>query len=90
MGKRWDLCVSHKDKGGQWRSQKVGVIFEGDKGQLNVKVDPGIAISTPEGVNITGWLPKEDDGRRGGSRRSNNDDGGGFDAPPPDDTEIPF
>ncbi len=64
--KRWDLCVSHKDRQDKWRSTKIGVIFEGDKGQLNIKIDPGVSISTPEGVNLTGWEPKE--GGRGEPR----------------------
>lgn len=60
--KRWDLCVGHKDKNDKWRSTKVGVIFEGDKGQLNLKIDPGISIASIDGVTITGWIPRPKDG----------------------------
>lgn len=66
--KRWDLCVSHKDKNEKWRSVKVGVIFEGDKGQLQIRIDPGVSVGTPDGVMLTGWLPKERDERAGGAR----------------------
>lgn len=63
MSKRWDLCVAHKDKkSDKWRSTKVGVIFEGEKGQLNVKIDHGISIASLEGVTITGWIPRPKDG----------------------------
>lgn len=85
---RWDLCVSHKDKkSDKWRSQKVGVIFQGDKGQLNIKIDPGISISSLEGVQITGWLPKEKDGQLGGGRADSGSYGGGGAG---DDDGIPF
>jgi hypothetical protein len=86
--KRWDLTVAAKDKSGNWRSNKVGVIFEGDKGQLQIRIDPGVAISSPEGVLVTGWLPKERDdgarnsGPRGGGRAPADDAGQGDDSIP--------
>lgn len=90
--KRWDLCVSHKDKNDKWRSTRVGVVFEGDNGQLNIKIDPGVSVSTPDGVNLTAWEPKErgESQRGSGQRRSS---GGGGEGPsnygnPNDD--IPF
>lgn len=87
--KRWDLCVSHKDKKtDKWRSNKVGVIFEGDKGKLQVRIDPGVSISTPDGVLCTGWLPKERD-ERGGRSESRGGGGGGGGHSSADD-DIPF
>lgn len=81
MGKRWDLSVSHKSKDGKWRSSRVGVVFEGDKGQLQIRIDPGVSVSTPEGVLLTGWLPKEGGGSRqqrsGGDTGAYQGDGGG-------------
>lgn len=87
--RRWDLSVSHKDKSGKWRSSRVGVMFEGDKGQFNIKIDPGVSISTPEGVNLTAWPPKERDGGNGG-RRGNDDQGGGGQYGGDDHDQIPF
>jgi hypothetical protein len=77
--KRWDLTVSHKDKNGKWRSQKVGAVFAGDKGQLNIKLDPGISIYQTEGVNITAWEPKEHDGQQRGGGGRGQSSGGGYD-----------
>lgn len=84
--RRWDLCVASKGKDGQWRSNKVGVIFEGDGGKLQIKIDPGVSISSPDGVLVTGWLPKERDGeqRRGGGPRESNGPGA------TNDDQIPF
>lgn len=89
--KRWDLCVSHKDKNEKWRSVKVGVIFEGDNGQLQIRIDPGVSVGTPDGVMLTGWLPKERD-ERGGQHRSSGGGGGGGYGPPSTggDDDIPF
>lgn len=83
--KRWDLSLSHKDKQDKWRSTRVGVIFEGDKGQLQIRIDPGVSISTPEGVLLTGWIPKDRD-ERGGRGESR---GGSHASSGPDD-DIPF
>lgn len=97
--KRWDLCVSHKDeKTDKWRSTRVGVVFEGDNGQLNIKIDPGVSVSTPKGVNLTAWEPKERGestrgGGAGGSGRGENRGGGGGGYGPPNtgtDDDIPF
>lgn len=94
--KRWDLCLSHQDKGGKWRSTKVGVIFEGREGRLNIRIDPGVSISTPEGVLLTGYPPKERDdaprGGRGGGGYSGGGGsyGGGPGATVDDDDSIPF
>lgn len=91
--KRWDLCVSHKDKNDKWRSTRVGVVFEGDNGQLNIKIDPGVSVSTPEGVNLTGWEPKEREGSSGGGRGRGENRGGGGGYGPPNtgsDDDIPF
>lgn len=93
--KRWDLCVSHKDKNDKWRSTRVGVVFEGDNGQLNIKIDPGVSVSTPDGVNLTAWEPKERGESRGGgggrreSRRGGND-GAGYGPPNDGSDDIPF
>lgn len=79
MGKRWDLSVSHKDKNGKWRSSRVGVVFEGDKGQLQIRIDPGVSVSTPDGVLLTGWVPQDGDSRGGGRGGGRNRDRGGMD-----------
>lgn len=85
--KRWDLCVSHKDKNDKWRSTRVGVVFEGDNGQLNIKIDPGVSVSTPDGVNLTAWEPKE----RGESGQRKPQQGRGPSAGyPDDDSDVPF
>lgn len=89
MGQRWDLTVSSKDKHGKWRSNRVGVIFEGKEGRLEIRIDPGVALSTPEGVLVTGYLPRErDEGARSQGPRS----GASQAQPsfPADDSEIPF
>jgi hypothetical protein len=91
--KRWDLTTSHKDRTGKWRSTKIGVVFAGDKGQLNIKLDPGVAIYQTEGVNITAWEPKENDGQRGGRSGgggSRPGDGGFGDGAMDDGDSIPF
>ena len=95
-GQRWDLSASHKDKNGKWRSTRVGVVFEGKKGELQIRIDPGLSVSTPEGVLLTGWLPKEGDssGPRGGGRSSGggggSTGGGGGGYPDDDGDSIPF
>jgi len=89
-GKRWDLSVSHKDKQGNWRSSRVGVIFEGDKGQLQIRIDPGVSVSTPEGVLLTGWIPKPRDGQGSGRPQSGGGGGGGGDSYDDGDSGIPF
>lgn len=89
-GKRWDLVSSHKDKGGTWRSTRVGVVFLGDKGELQIRVNPGISVATPEGCLLTGYEPKPRDDQRGNGRQSQQS--GGFDGGGPEDDQdsIPF
>jgi len=36
MTDRYDAVVSRKDKGGKWRSTKIGVAFPSENGRINV------------------------------------------------------
>jgi hypothetical protein len=94
MSKRWDLTVSHKDRGDKYRNTKVGVIFEGDKGELRIRIDPGISISSVDGVYVTGYLPRErDEGARGNGgprQRVASNDHPESDYLPASNDEIPF
>lgn len=65
MGKRWDLVVSTK-KGERYNNTKVGVVFENDNGSLNIVVDKGISISSPDGTYLNAYIPRPRDESGGG------------------------
>lgn len=62
---RWELSVSHKDKTGKNRYCRVGVMFETANG-FSLKIDPGVSISTPEGVSLWANVPRERDRQQPG------------------------
>lgn len=36
MTERYDAVVSRKDRGGKWRSTRIGAAFPGENGRINV------------------------------------------------------
>ena len=82
MATRYDAVLSHKDKNDKTRYTKVGVMFVNDKGQMSMKVDPGVSIATPEGVWLNFYEPKARDDQRGnGAQRQAS---GGYEGPDED------
>lgn len=59
MGKRWELMVTRKIGEGRFINTRVGMIFENDKGNLNIKLDQGLALVASEGAQINGFIPRE-------------------------------
>lgn len=101
--KRYVIQVSSKytTKSGEerWRNCNVGSAFERDNGEWSLTIDPGVSISSVEGVRITLREPFDRDaprrgggnGQRGGQHQAPQtsggyDGGGGFQ----DDDQIPF
>lgn len=69
MANYLELSVSHKDKNGKNRYTKVGAAFPSKhiEGAFNVVIDPGISISSGEGLFINLNPPREkEDGGGGG------------------------
>lgn len=66
MVKRFDAVLSSKDKNDKTRYCKVGVCFVSDDGKMSLRFDPGVSVSTPEGVwlNLFEPRPKDEDGGR--------------------------
>jgi hypothetical protein len=62
MSKRYDAVLSSKDKNDKTRYTKVGVMFVNDEGKMSLRFDPGVSVSTPDGVwlNLFEPKPKED------------------------------
>lgn len=58
MPTRYDAVLSHKDKNDKTRYTKVGVCFVNDKGGMSIRFDPGVSVSTPEGVWLNLYEPK--------------------------------
>lgn len=75
--KRWDVTVSSAIEGGdgKHRHTRVGVCFLNDKGNLSIKIDPGVSISSAPGVYINGFLPREQPAAPGAAP-------GGYQQPP--------
>lgn len=63
--KRWDITVSSEIEGGggKHRHARVGVAFLNEKGNLSIKLDPGVAIVGQPGVYINGFIPRPQDGQ---------------------------
>jgi hypothetical protein len=88
--RRWDLVSTYKDRDDKSRYTKVGVVFEDDKGNLSILVNPGIYVGTGQGIYLNGYVPKEKEQQRGGGARRQ-EQGGGYDGGGGSvDDDIPF
>jgi hypothetical protein len=64
----WDVTIGKRgEKGGEKTfSRKVDAGWTNKAGGINVVLDPGVGISTPEGVSVTLWpfKPRDERGPR--------------------------
>lgn len=90
-----DYEVKIKARDGKYGA-RVGAAWTNRAGGINIRLEPGVSVSTPEGVDLTlwPWREREDSPRKadggGTGGRSRKPDG---DAMPVDDfgdDEIPF
>ena len=63
----YDVSISRK-RGEKYINTRVGAAWAEDGGRIAIRLEPGIAVSTSEGVFLTLW-PKRDDDERDGGRR---------------------
>lgn len=77
MTERYDAVVSRKDKGGKWRSTKIGAAFPSENGRINVVLS-ALPLTGSDGQAQITLFPAEakDNQSQGSSPRSNdmNDD----------------
>lgn len=60
FSKRWDLTVSSQIEGTEkHRHIKVGAVFLNEKGNLSIKLDPGVALVSGPGIFFNGFPPRE-------------------------------
>ena len=72
-------------------STRVGAAWKTRSGDgINIKIDPGVSISSLDGVDVTLWpfRERDDSGPRGGGQSREPADGGGF--PSDDFGDLPF
>lgn len=88
MSSKPDFIVTVKHKDSKYGT-RVGACWKGQYG-YSIKLDPGISISSAEGVYINLNEPRErdDSGPRGGGQSRQPANGGGF--PSDDFGDIPF
>lgn len=89
-----DYEVKIKAREGKY-GVKVGAAWTNKVGGINIRLDPGVSVSTPDGVDLTlwPWREREDAPRRGdggGTGGRSGPPGGGFPADDFGDDDIPF
>ena len=86
-----DYEVKIKARDGKYGA-RVGAAWTNKAGGINIRLEPGVSVSTPEGVDLTlwPWREREDSPRKADGGGA----GGGRNAPMPTDDfgddQIPF
>jgi len=72
MTERYDAVVSRKDKGGKWRSTRIGVAFPGENGRFNVVLS-ALPLTGSDGQAYITLFPAEarDSQSQGSAPRGN-------------------
>jgi hypothetical protein len=73
MTERYDAVVSRKDKGGKWRSTRIGVAFPGENGRFNVVLSALPLTGSDGQAYITLFPAQEKDNQSQGSAPRGND-----------------
>jgi hypothetical protein len=73
MIERYDAVVSRKDKGGKWRSTRIGVAFPGENGRFNVVLSALPLTGSDGQAYITLFPAEEKDSKSQGSAPRGND-----------------
>lgn len=70
MTSRYDAVVSRKDKGGKWRSTRIGVAFPGENGRFNVVLSALPLTGSDGQAYITLFPAEEKDQQKPGGKSS--------------------
>lgn len=73
MTSRYDAVVSRKDKGGKWRSTRIGVAFPGENGRFNIVLS-ALPLTGSDGQAYITLFPAEEKDQQKSDGKSSGDE----------------